>query len=339
MFSFALRLEGSVGPVWCPSGNEVAVSTAEGVAVVRIDAPESAVVLGPPGALHDIAWSPDGRDLAIASFDDGWVRRVCVADGSQKWQASVGGSAIELAWAHSGRSLACLTRDVVVCDAETGAVSWRHDRHRTRGSVSVTTGGVIERYDSEPVWPDAAAWSPDSALLAVRWPDGWTVLDARDGRVVAEGQMVGAAIRWTHEGLAAFESGANRLALFRLPEPIGTATNCYAFSADGRYLALEGREHALLVHDRGETITLPGHPRTITAMDWSATGVLATACRDGVLRRTSAPWRSLQTWAKPAHRMERLTWSPRGTHLAVRCDTTLLVLSEARHGDQAAKEG
>ncbi len=63
---------------------------------------------------------------------------------------------------------------------------------------------------------------------------------------------------------------------------------------------------------------LHGHPRTITALAWSSTGVLATACRDGVVRRLGRVDDEVEAWACLDDVLpDGLAWSPDGSLLAV----------------------
>jgi hypothetical protein len=321
-------------PAWDASGTRILVQRPDALVVLRVAEPTVEMRLAPPSFEEGI-WSPRGEAVAVTRAGRTVVLRA-EAGGAELWAASDGKDeawAMEaMAWSLDGSLLASLYDVVVVRDAMTGSLAWTHARTR---EVDHAAGrrppGVKARIDVYPVCPVAAGWSPDSSLLAVSWDDQVVTVHARDGKVVHESTLSGPEgsstggrpgfLRWTSWGRAVYEAGRNRLAEC---EGIGglAASDPWrqpaVLSDDGRFAACEGSQHVLYVRDEDGTVrSIPGHPRTIVSLAFSPAGVLATLCRDGVLRRLDNPRGELEECMRldaDACRGQ-LLWSPRGDWL------------------------
>jgi WD40 repeat protein len=128
----------------------------------------------PPASncVRNLAFSPDGRQLAIASGDT-IVRLIAVATGKEKSRFPLGDRALQaLRWTSSGRLVAAGVRwhdsmqSVVVWDVESGKCLQTfavHDRKPAPGSITTSIG----------VGP--VTWSPDGRLLIGEGPADDTV--------------------------------------------------------------------------------------------------------------------------------------------------------------------
>lgn len=326
-------LAGLTAVVWDPAGTRVAAIVREGVAVIAVDSPEVLLVTGPRCEARSLVWSPDGASVVIAYDDLDLLRRVR-PDGAELWRAAIGERSIdELVWSPDGRSIACSGDALVVCDADTGAVGWSRGGLRRRMAAGMElrveedgTSRVVERvrFSDERACLEQVRWSPDATRVAARWDGTFQVLDAHDGAVRAEGPVAaGGVLRWGPWGEPLWAEGALRLALCRAQIEDRRARS-FTFSDDGRIVAAEGDRHHLWVQDERGARALVGHPRTITALAWSARGELATACRDGEVRRVSEG--RLEPWSRLDAAVGGLVWSPGGAHLAVRCRDELVIL-------------
>jgi len=321
-------------PAWDPTGTRLALVAREGLVVLHVRGPEVRVLGGPRSCPRSIAWSPDGDTLAVAYDDRDFQRLLRVSDGVELWQSSIGETAVDdVIWSPDGQQLVYVGNEVVVCAAGTGATLWRRGEKRTRhvAGVDLRRDGhqihVVEhvRIEEDRICPDEAQWSPDAELLVARWEEAFRVLGARDGCVKAEGTVSGGVLRFTSWGEVMFEDGKNRLGKCA-SHIVDRWARTLTFSLDGRFAAAEGERHCLWVQDENGVRSLDGHPRTIKAMAWSVNGVLATACRDGVVRRLLRSDGDLEPWARIDAEYGGLTWSPDGAHLAVCCADAVFVL-------------
>ena len=161
----------AVAPAWRPDGRHVLayVDRADHVRLVDVDARRELWRSRQIGGASELAWSPDGRRLLVAS-EDGW--RLLGADGLVLARRREIGVA-DVAWSPRGDSLAVVRHtfdgaDVMLVDPAGGG----------RGRSLVGGPG---RFGS-------VAFSPDGRRLLVPWPDAdqWLFLaTASGGRVGA----------------------------------------------------------------------------------------------------------------------------------------------------------
>lgn len=333
-FPMAYDRHAFVQLAWDPTGTRLAVAARDKLLAVHLRGGEVLVLGEPRKDVRSMAWSPDGDSLAVAYEDRDLQQLLRTADGVELWRSSIGETAIDdVVWSPDGRLLAHVGDALVVCAAETGAVRWRREEKRTRHVPGIETRlagaqvRVIERVRlEEDLIPCCEArWSPDGRLLMARWESGFRVLGARDGELKAGGDATRGALRWSSWGDALFQEGDNRLGecALHIVDPLARSVT---FSPDGRLVAAEGNNHRLWIQDPNGVRAVTGHPRTITAMAWSARGTLATACRDGLVRRLSHSGGELETWARLDVMDGGLVWSPDGRHLAAACAESLVVL-------------
>ncbi|MFJ9036885.1 NACHT and WD repeat domain-containing protein [Streptomyces sp. NPDC102406] len=254
------------------SGAVQALHTALGAVRLR------AVLRGFERGTSGVAWSPDGRQLAVSS-DDGTVRvwrpdrddrpTVLTGDGAEMYG---------VAWSPDGRELAAACRDGTVrvrsTDTWTESAVLRHD---------AATGGREEGVG-------AVAWSPDGRHLASTGSDCAVRLwdaDTYAACAVLRGhrRMVW-SVTWSPDGshvAAGGEDGVVRV-----------------------WSVATGAVVAELTDQQGN----------IESVQWSPDGHrLASACDDGTLRvRDTGNWETV--WEHRAEVINSLAWSPDSTRLA-----------------------
>jgi WD40 repeat protein len=298
---------------WAPGRNQLVTVTAKGLVIVDGERGWAVRELGEHAYVHELAWSPDARALALASGLPG-IRAISALDGSPLWShVEERESVRDIRWSPDGRRVAGLGYDVFVLDAATGRLCCR----------SWATIDEIE-------------WSPDSRWLLMRgtWrgEGEFRVCDPNDGQVV----LTGAVHRdhwlgWSDAGEALFSDGAARLGAVA-PGFDDRRARSSTFSRDGTHAAAEGDRHVLWVQRPTGVLRVEGHPRTITGLAWSSRGDLATTCRDREVRLVRADSEVLVSrWqtGSEVYVAGGLAWSDDGAWLAVWTRERLHVLAGA----------
>lgn len=298
---------------WAPRRGHLATVGAGGVIVVDADRGGAARCLGDHGDVHELAWSPDARTLAMtAETDFTGVRGISVEDGAPVWSHEQERERIDgLRWSPDGRWIACVMLGVAVIEAATGRVGLRVDEAIDEVHWSPTGRWLLLR---------ARSWRRDPGELRVSAADGGiTALSLR----ISDDDFVG----WTDLGDELLRDGADRLGT-RPTRIVDPYRRTLTYTRDGALAAAEGTEHVLWIERASGPRRIYGVPRTITAMTWSPCGDLATGCRDGGVRLVRADTEELQLhWRSPAgERVVALAWSADGAWLAVATDHHAYVL-------------
>lgn len=246
-----------------------------------------------------VSWSPDGREILVAGFDN-LARRWDGVSGQElpplRAHTALVGAA---SWSPRGRFVVTVGYDVSVrvWDMESGA-----------GSTVVSSGTV-----------DAAVWSPDGLRFATSKTDDQSAQVWRqatgESTMVIQGRtqtvpLVGWAsqatfrghtgflrcVAWSPDGrylATASEDGSARIwqastgsRLFELSGHAGKVL-AIAWSPDGQQVLTAGEDHTARVWNAasGRELAALEHPQAVQSVAWSADGKrIVTACADGVGR-------------------------------------------------------
>jgi WD40 repeat protein len=251
------------------------------VATPRVPDKTIRMVDGQVGAIHALAWSPDGRLLAVAGAEGARVVRaengaeVCTSTGHTD-------AVLALAWSPDGERVASAGADatVQVWEGRTGktllsyeghsdtvyAVSWSPDGKRVASASDDTTvqvwtartGKPLLTYEKHGDYVRAVAWSPDGRQIASASDDGtvqvWAALDG--------------------EGQGWFRGETGKI-------------TALAWAPAGGALALGGDDGTVQVWEVEEKrvrLALRGHTGALTALAWAPGGErLASAAYDGAV--------------------------------------------------------
>ena len=317
---------------WSPDEHRLAVSSADGIAVVWDTSTNSRVcqLNGHTGEVYSLTWSPDSKFLATCSADgtariwrvnDGMVVRVI--DSHKKVVR-------DIAWSADGKRLATASQDrtIKIWNAQDGAeqlVLAGHD-----GSVG------------------AISWSPDDRRLASASDDRTCrVWDAGSGRelFVMRGHTgTVEAVSWAPDGRRLATASADYTAriwaasdgaeLLVLHGHTGLVRDV-AWKADGKYVATGSDDTTLRVWDAAEgfaTDVVRNGRAGVRGVNWSRSGNrIATSSTDGRTRiiDTSADMESLIL--RHGKGLWDVAWSPDGQRIATVQSDSLCVW-EARSG-------
>jgi dipeptidyl aminopeptidase/acylaminoacyl peptidase len=164
----------AVAPAWRPDGAHVLayVDRRDHVRVADVDSGRQLWRSAQVGGPAELAWSPDGRRLLVAT-GSGW--RVFGADGLLLARRSEFGVA-DVAWAPGGRRIA------VVLSSTSGSTILMMDP---------AGRGRPQELSSGPGRYGQVAFSPDGRRLLVPWPDAdqWLFLMWPRGQVAAVGNI------------------------------------------------------------------------------------------------------------------------------------------------------
>lgn len=156
------HVKGELAVRFQPNGHLLAVPVPTGVTIWNALTGSKAKTLHGPSP-YDIAWSPDGRQLAWMEVGDNKTTVIWdVEQGMSLHAVEVGGATIN--WSPDGRRLALTDGDVNIVDIETG---------------DVRPIGLKRRYYDVAWWPDTSRIVAGSSLNEV------AILDARDFKTIA----------------------------------------------------------------------------------------------------------------------------------------------------------
>lgn len=266
------------------------------------------------GNLGPLAYSPDGRRLAISGHD-GVVRILDAATGSlQRMLIGHAGPVHDLAWHRAGRILASGGEDMTVR-------LWDTESSR-----------LLLRLEGQQHPVGTLAWSPDGTELATGSGGEVLVWEARTGRVVERiGGQAGypwQSLAWAPDGKTiVLKNGETRWAIWdrsaqlhKADFDVGKRINRLTFSPDGTTLAISCTDQNLV------ELWDVGAGRRIRSMEQNYPVALAfspagSSLAVGQLYRTAIcdPATGKEIRSLPNASLifsANLAWSPDGKHLA-----------------------
>ena len=210
------------------------------------------------GAIYDIAFSPDGRELAVA--DDSATTKIWKIEGYPRSTIQLDGAGLGVSWAPHGRDMVIGTgqggSSLLVLDANSAEVRWR--------SQNVPLG-YRAPYGFGKDEVNGVAYSPTGNWIAAALQDGRIVIfGARTGRkhlglqLHRPGSGGARRVTWSADGkwiASCGEDGRVNLVSFSHPnrrvELLSTSKAVWevAFSPDNRWLAAVGDEGRVWVWD------------------------------------------------------------------------------------------
>jgi WD40 repeat protein/serine/threonine protein kinase len=314
---------------------------------------EEFTIRGQGHAVRVVAWSPDGKRLALAGDD----RVVHIWDRPTRHEVfGLTGHTdpvLAVAWSPDGRYLATagVDRTARVWDAATGAqvldlkghldrvpaLAWdpagRHlatvsdDRTAQFWNVQVAAEVLLFNRRSFPV--ESIAWSPDGQRLATASLDGgvrtWNAATGQAIRTLVARRQGVHAVAWSPDGgrlASAGDDGTATIWQVDTGKPVASLqagpgrVNALAWSPDGRRLATAGLETVSVWN--GETyekmLTVKGR----WAVSWNPDGTrLATAGVDNTIKIwDAADGRELHSMPGHSQPVAAVAWSPDGKVLA-----------------------
>jgi len=291
---------------WSPNSKRlVGVTDGSGRIYMSDDFAEPRILTEIGKAVRTIAWSPDGRQLAVSSMGN----PISVIDSS------------------SGKGVYSLDQDA---DEVTVALQYSPD-----GSLLATGGGrtvgiwsASDGKEQRKIAADCAAlgWSPDSRQLVTIGSTGLVAWNVADGKPVWKQTVAGGHVDWCAESgrimavsrsqiflrdgangseLKTIDAGGRTAPLFQAGRPVITGIGTPALSVwDPNTLKRSQR--------------IEGHGGVATAAAWSRDGKqFASADAVGVVRiwdiKDWTPLHALETGKRPVSLLE---WSPDGKLLA-----------------------
>ncbi len=279
---------------------------------------------GPVTEINDMAFSPDGKHLAVASLDT-MVRLWDIEQGRivvklTGHQSSVSG----LSYYNDGQNLVTLGRDDLLktwdttSGKETSSVNLKCNNNQGNGDVialkdnralvacgglrivDLKTGKVVGTFKG-PDWAYKLAISSDqrTVLGGIGYSEFqlWDMQSLEPIRQLKGHDELGSAVSYSADGKFLATGGtdktvriwnaANGKQLFVLKEHEGLIRDV-AFSPDSKILASASRDNTVKLWNvvTGEELnTLKGHQNEVFQLAWSKDGkVLASGDRDGVIK-------------------------------------------------------
>ncbi|HEY9302040.1 MAG TPA: hypothetical protein VIQ31_37870, partial [Phormidium sp.] len=234
------------------------------------------------GLITDMAWSPDGKMIAIVSFDD--TIDICdTVQGKRIWKLKErhSGDINSIAWSPDGKMLASSSNDTTI------------------GIWNIKTGKFSRRLKGHcnAVWN--LSWSPDGENLASRSRDStlrlWNTKTWKHNQPLELVSSPTSGMVWSPDGQLLALAAYNAVIFWNLEteEQQGSIegefglVSSMALSPDKRTLALVSKSVVLLWDlGNGQLATrLEGHTSNVTCICFSSDGrLLASKSEDGMIR-------------------------------------------------------
>jgi WD40 repeat protein len=245
------------GLAWAPTGNLLISGGINGSLIWW----ENRILLktrNEGGAIYDVAFSPDGRELAVA--DDSATTKIWKIEGYPRSTIQLDGAGLGVSWAPHGRDLVIGTgqggSSLLVLDANSAEVRWRSQN---------VPSGYRAPYGFGKDEVNGVAYSPTGNWIAAALQDGRIVIfGARTGRkhlglqLHRPGSGGARRVTWSADGkwiASCGEDGRVNLVSFSHPnrrvELLSTSKAVWevGFSPDNRWLAAVGDEGRVWVWD------------------------------------------------------------------------------------------
>lgn len=273
------------GAVALPSPTTAATATPTPTPPL-VPAPDGALARLGRGTLKQVAVSPDGNYLAVASATGLYVYRSDTLE--EVWAGVERGAAGCVAWSPDGRRLAAGEDEdtVAVWDARAGEVLQTLEGHPPKWELPATVNSVT--------------WAPDGTKLAYpTWDETLAVYDVDTGKrlLSLEGHTSPVdSVVWSPDGTMLASGAWDETVILwdaetgtRLQTLEGHSADVYsvAWSPDGDRLASASGDQMVIVWDAatGQPLrTLEGHTEGVASVGWSPDGsMLASGGWDGKL--------------------------------------------------------
>ena len=245
------------GLAWAPTGN-LLISGGINGSLIWWDNRTLQKTRNEGGAIYDIAFSPDGRELAVA--DDSATTKIWNIDGYARSTIQLDGAGLAVSWAPSGQDLVIGTgqggSSLLMLDAASAEVRWRSQN---------VPSGYRAPYGFGKDEVNGVAYSPGGQWIAAALQDGRIVIRAaKTGhehlslQLHRPGSGGARGVSWSADGkwiASCGEDGRVNLVSFSHPaqraELLSTSKAVWgvAFSPDNRWLAAVGDEGRVWVWD------------------------------------------------------------------------------------------
>jgi WD40 repeat protein len=331
--------------VLSPDGQRLALGSSLGTWIYDAHTLEPLQLLqGHDNRVSAVAWAPDGRQLASASWD-GTIRLWDVATGEQLGMISTDGQLLSLAWSPDGTTLASTTwgSPIELWDPTTGQnvgelagnegsisrLAWSPDGTRLVASDETSEMATLRLWDMTAGVADTAAATAvlplgiDGGIANFTW-------SADSSRFISSGYQDGTARVWGADGseqlvLTAHEYG----------------TYDAAWSPDGTQILTVGGDNDVRAWDAttglqiDETTDLMS---TAVRLIWLAdTNQIIVFLADGTILQVDAATETIINQLREhTAAISDVTWSPDGSQLATANSDASVRLWDAGTGEQLA---
>ena len=289
--------------------------------------PGNTIAVSPPSteAFYALAWSPDGKQLALSTQGKVWIWDVASNHYQPLLDTHSGVKA--LAWSPNGRSLAVGSSPIQIVDP--------------------ASGNVIGTYSADyPILPvpgqttlvTALAWSPDGTMLTVatQHTDGacyvfvWNMLTGTGiNTFTAQGSASGIpSVSWSGDNRYVASSDGHTVQAWDIRNPsnvifkhVVDATTNVAWSPKPGWLAFVNK-HTTQIWDvwqgnNQEGQLVSSYPAVNGVLSWSPQGqYLATASKNAVIIFEASSGTHIYTYTGDTRYVHVLAWSPDGNSIA-----------------------